>query len=1795
MKKFLGFSWGTGLLLLAAMFAPATGSAAVSSAARPWVAAGDRGPTSIDVSIPGKGTVALKATPVPNQIEAGGCTFTVLPNDNSTSGNERAPTLRNRFGRSIYLITASELAANGLVSGSIPTGIGWNYQTAQGLTGSGPLIVYLQNTSDVTNNKSTTWSTAITGMTIVHNATTTLPSAAGPFDITFSGGSPLTYTGGGLYVAFDMQYPVGTLSATTVVWCNSTGLANGLLGAQGAAAPTTLAASPFRPETRFTAPVVANDASVDVVVNYGVVPLGLTSPLAIQAVVTNKGQNTLTNLPVTLTVSGAESFTDTQTIASLASCGGQTTVTFAPFTPSLQGNDVATVTVPADDVPANNSNSKPFTVGIPNFSYKYPGSTAGGGVGLTGAVGAFMARFKTAVATNVTQVTPEFAAASATTYKVAIYADGGTGTPGNLLYLDAANRTVSAAGPVTITLPTPVAVGPGNFFVGIQQTNTTNASLAFDTEAPIRGGAFFLAGQLPPTTWVDFFPGNNFKLDIGITLDRCNIAPTASNNGPICNGATLQLASSAAGAASYSWTGPGGYTSNLQNPSIPNAGPANSGSYTVKVNGCASGTSTNAVVNGPYTVTASTGPGGGISPVGAVSVNCGASQTFNFMANPCFSVADVLVDGVSVGAPALYTFSNVSANHTISVSFSQDTYTIVASAGTGGSISPSGSTVVGCGNNQLYAITPTGGYQIDDVKVDGGSVGAVASYTFSSVSANHTIAASFSLISATIAAQSTGTFICPTNACVTIPVNLTRVYTNGVLAFSVSFQLSPNLSLCSGTSSITEGTFLNSTGSTLFNVVDNGGGSYTVDCAVVGTGCGPMTSNGNLFNIAVTSSAPGGSGTITLSTVKMRDCANAPLAVSAGAPATVPIDNQAPVVVVTSPNGGEVWPLGSVHAIGWTATDNTGVASVDIAWSTDGGVTYPNVIATGAPNTGSYTWTAQPPETNQARVRVTAHDVACSSTSDASDANFTVGAYAITASAGAGGTINPNGAVTVPYGANQAFTIAPSSGYQIADVLVDGSSVGPVANYTFNNVIADHTIAASFSLIPAYIQAQSTATYLCPSNTCVTMPVELFRQYTNPVLAYSVTFKLSPELTLCSGTGSITEGTFLSSSGPTSYQVINNGGGSYTVDDAVLGAGCGPTGTNGVLFNVAVASSVPGGTGSVTVTSTTLRDCSNDPLPVVPGIPGTVPIDNEAPIVTVTSPNGGESWLIGSSQSITWTATDNTGVANVDLAYSTDGGTTFPNVIATGVPNTGAFGWTVPNTPTALARVRVTAHDIVCSSSSDASDANFTIRDPVITASAGPGGSISPSGAVSVPSGTNQTFAISPADACHAIADVLVDGVSVGAVASYTFTSVTVDHTIAASFTLLGPYAITAAANPPAGGAVTGPASVACGGSATYTITTNSCYTLTGVDVDGVDQGPITTYTFTNVHAPHTITANFTANSPYTITATAVPAAGGTVTGPATVPCGGSATYTIAADPCYHVTDVKVDNVSVGVVPSYTFSNVQANHTIEADFAINTYTLTVPIVGSGTVTKFPDQATYDCGTKVILTAVPAATWAFTGWSGDVTSTTNPLSVVMDGNKTITATFEMATAVVVSMFEAETVNEGVTLRWKFSDATDLVASAIERAETVAGPWIRVTGDAQDVSGVETITDHAVQADHDYVYRLMATVTGGRSVALTAITGKAGAMVTESKLAKVWPNPTTDFARIDYTVAREMRVQVTIIDLQGRTVAALFDGVQRPGRYQASWNTNAGHRIPSGVYFVRYQAPGITQVRRVLLAR
>jgi len=146
-----------------------------------------------------------------------------------------------------------------------------------------------------------------------------------------------------------------------------------------------------------------------------------------------------------------------------------------------------------------------------------------------------------------------------------------------------------------------------------------------------------------------------------------------------------------------------------------------------------------------YTIVALAGANGAVGPSGTLSVNAGANQGFTIDAKTGYHVADVVVDGSSVGSPQSYTFSNVHASHTISASFAINQYTVTASAGPNGCINPIGGVTVAYGGSQTFTIAAGAQYSIADVSVDGVSKGAIAAYTFTGIAANHNVQATFTI------------------------------------------------------------------------------------------------------------------------------------------------------------------------------------------------------------------------------------------------------------------------------------------------------------------------------------------------------------------------------------------------------------------------------------------------------------------------------------------------------------------------------------------------------------------------------------------------------------------------------------------------------------------------------------------------------------------------------------------------------------------------------------------------------------------------------------------------------------------------------------------------------------------------------------------------------------------------------------------------------------------------------------------------------------------------------------------
>ncbi|MEO5989703.1 MAG: Ser-Thr-rich GPI-anchored membrane family protein [Candidatus Eisenbacteria bacterium] len=289
-----------------------------------------------------------------------------------------------------------------------------------------------------------------------------------------------------------------------------------------------------------------------------------------------------------------------------------------------------------------------------------------------------------------------------------------------------------------------------------------------------------------------------------------------------------------------------------------------------------------------------------------------------------------------------------------------------------------------------------------------------------------------------------------------VQVNLTnaQISTGNAFVVSTAHTTAATTSISPNSKNVGDGAFpmtVNGTGFLLCSVVrlDGADRATTYVSSTQLTAQIPASDMlaGAVRNITVFHTAPGGG------------VSNAQTFTIGGTP-----DTQAPVATLTSPAGGESWPVGSSQNITWTATDDIVVSSIDLALSTDGGASFPTTIATAIANSGTFAWTVPGTPSSTARVRVVARDGANNLGSDSTHTNFTISGFLVTASAGANGTISPSGAVAVAPGATPSYVISPAAGYHVLDVLVNGGSVGPVTNYTFAAISSNQTIAATFAI-----------------------------------------------------------------------------------------------------------------------------------------------------------------------------------------------------------------------------------------------------------------------------------------------------------------------------------------------------------------------------------------------------------------------------------------------------------------------------------------------------------------------------------------------------------------------------------------------------------------------------------------------------------------------------------------------------------------------------------------------------------
>ena len=259
--------------------------------------------------------------------------------------------------------------------------------------------------------------------------------------------------------------------------------------------------------------------------------------------------------------------------------------------------------------------------------------------------------------------------------------------------------------------------------------------------------------------------------------------------------------------------------------------------------------------------------------------------------------------------------------------------------------------------------------------------------------------------------------------------------------------------------------------------------------------------------------------------------------------------------------------------------------------------------------------------------------------------------------------------------------------------------------------------------------------------------------------------------------------------------------------------------------------------------------------------------------------------------------------------------------------------------------------------------------------------------------------------------------------------------------------------------------------------------------------------------------------------------------------------------------DLAVANYGANTV-SVLLGNDEGTFGVKTDYGSGTYTRSVAI-GDLNGDGKPDLATANSRTTTMVTVL-------LNTGGGMTST------------------------LLSLFEGSWTTEGIELRWQFGVPGSFIGAALERSSGVSGPWTPVSGERRDVSETAVLLDRSVESDRAYYYRLAAMRPDGSVIIFGPLVVTAGGSLNQFALLAVAPSPTRDVARIDFAVAREARVRLSVLDVQGRRVAQLADAVYRPGRYQAIWDgRNERGRAPAGLYFVRYEWPGQHSVRRLLL--
>jgi hypothetical protein len=382
-----------------------------------------------------------------------------------------------------------------------------------------------------------------------------------------------------------------------------------------------------------------------------------------------------------------------------------------------------------------------------------------------------------------------------------------------------------------------------------------------------------------------------------------------------------------------------------------------------------------------------------------------------------------------------------------------------------------------------------------------------------------------------------------------------------------------------------------------------------------------------------------------------------------------------PVVTVTAPNGGETWVEGSTVTITWTSANVTGNVNIELNRSYSGGSW--EAVASNTANDGTESWTVTlPAAAALARIRVTS--INSPTATDVSNANFTIAPRSITVTV-------PNGGESWIDGASQNITWT-SAGIT-GNVNIELNRTYPSTGWTtiLSNVANDGSEPWTVAL-----PVTTTARVRISS---ISFPSVVDTSNANFTIGTRTITVTAPN-----GGESLIEGT---------SQTITWTSANLTGNVDILLNRSYPLGTwENILLNTTNDGTQAWTVTIPTTTTARFRVRSVTYPTVMDESDGNFSIASRT--ITVTSPNGGESWVMGSVHALTWASANVPGTVNIELNRSYPGGTW--ESLFSGTTNDGTEAWTVSGPASPSSRVRITS--VTYPTATDVSDNNFTVQAP---------------------------------------------------------------------------------------------------------------------------------------------------------------------------------------------------------------------------------------------------------------------------------------------------------------------------------------------------------------------------------------------------------------------------------------------------------------------------------------------------